>query len=50
MMGSGNTVVADTVVHDSTAYGWDEMVYDKAASRSYGTAAANWAWSTASIM
>ncbi|WP_375483735.1 DUF3060 domain-containing protein [uncultured Mycobacterium sp.] len=27
MMGSGNTVVADTVVNDMTVYGWDETVY-----------------------
>ncbi|WP_139797957.1 DUF3060 domain-containing protein [Mycobacterium noviomagense] len=27
MMGSGNTVVADTVVNDITVYGWDETVY-----------------------
>jgi hypothetical protein len=29
MMGSGNTVVADAVVHDITVYGWDESVYYK---------------------
>jgi hypothetical protein len=29
MMGSGNTVVADAVVHDITVYGWDEAVYYK---------------------
>jgi hypothetical protein len=27
MMGSGNTVIADTVVNDITVYGWDETVY-----------------------
>ena len=26
VMGSGNTVVADTVVNDITVYGWDETV------------------------
>jgi Protein of unknown function (DUF3060) len=30
MMGTGNAVVADTVVHDITVYGWwDETVYFK---------------------
>jgi hypothetical protein len=27
MMGSGNTVVADTVINDITVYGWNETVY-----------------------
>ncbi|MGH3969920.1 MAG: DUF3060 domain-containing protein, partial [Mycobacterium sp.] len=27
VMGSGNTVVADTVVNDITVYGYDETVY-----------------------
>ncbi|BAV43014.1 DUF3060 domain-containing protein [Mycobacterium ulcerans] len=27
VMGSSNTVVADTVVNDITAYGWDESVF-----------------------
>ncbi|KMV23802.1 membrane protein [Mycobacterium heckeshornense] len=27
MMGSGNTVIAETVVNDITVYGWDETVY-----------------------
>jgi Protein of unknown function (DUF3060) len=27
VMGSGNTVVADSVTHDITAYGWDETVF-----------------------
>jgi hypothetical protein len=27
MMGSGNTVIADTVVNDITVYGWDQTVY-----------------------
>ncbi|WP_156689808.1 DUF3060 domain-containing protein [Mycobacterium sp. Marseille-P9652] len=27
VMGSGNTVVADTVTHDITVYGWDETVF-----------------------
>ncbi|WP_163756558.1 DUF3060 domain-containing protein [Mycobacterium botniense] len=27
MMGSGNTVIADTVVNDITVYGWNETVY-----------------------
>lgn len=26
VMGSGNTVIADTVVNDITVYGWDETV------------------------
>jgi hypothetical protein len=29
MMGSGNTVIADAVIHDITVYGWDEAVYYK---------------------
>jgi hypothetical protein len=27
VMGSGNTVVADSVTHDITVYGWDETVF-----------------------
>jgi hypothetical protein len=27
MMGSGNTVIADTVINDITVYGWNETVY-----------------------
>jgi Protein of unknown function (DUF3060) len=27
MMGSGNTVIADTVINDITVYGWDKTVY-----------------------
>lgn len=27
VMGSGNTVVADTVIHDVTVYGFDETVF-----------------------
>jgi hypothetical protein len=26
-MGSSNVVIADTIVHDITAYGWDQTVY-----------------------
>jgi hypothetical protein len=26
-MGSSNTVVADSVTHDITVYGWDETVF-----------------------
>jgi Protein of unknown function (DUF3060) len=29
VMGSGHTVIADTVVHDITVYGWDESIYYK---------------------
>jgi hypothetical protein len=29
MIGSGNTVIADAVVHDIGVYGWDEAVYYK---------------------
>jgi Protein of unknown function (DUF3060) len=27
VMGSGNTVVADSVTHDITVYGWDQTVF-----------------------
>ncbi len=27
VMGSSNTVVADSITHDITAYGWDETVF-----------------------
>jgi hypothetical protein len=27
VMGSSNTVVADSVTHDITAYGWDQTVF-----------------------
>jgi hypothetical protein len=27
VMGSSNTVVADTITHDVTVYGWDETVF-----------------------
>jgi hypothetical protein len=32
MMGSGNTVVADSVSHDITVYGYDQTVFYKAGS------------------
>ena len=45
VMGSSNTVVADSVTHDITVYGWDQIrrCSITAARRSSGTAAANWA-------
>lgn len=32
VMGSGNTIVADSISHDITAYGYDETVFYKAGS------------------
>lgn len=29
VMGSGHTIIADSVVHDITVYGWDQSVYFK---------------------
>ncbi|QUR66394.1 DUF3060 domain-containing protein [Mycobacterium spongiae] len=29
VMGSSNTVIADTIINDITAYGWDETVFFK---------------------
>ena len=44
MMGSGNTIVADSVTHDITVYGYDQTVFYKARfADPLGTAAANWA-------
>lgn len=40
-MGSGNTVVADTVVNDITVYGWDETVVFHNGDPTCGTAAAS---------